>query len=54
MIEGTTHGTSWCRGLARKHGREVEGFVNISLIAGLPQAEVSISRGGFMDHPVRV
>jgi len=52
MIEGTTHTTSWCRGLARRHGREVRGFVSVSPTMGMPDFRVGGSAGEVIDHPV--
>jgi len=54
IIEGTTHATSWVRGLARRHGREVRGFVSVSPTAGMPGFRVGGSTGEVIDHPVSV
>lgn len=45
IIEGTTHTSSWCRGMARQSCQAVRGFVAVDPSPGLPQFRVAGARG---------
>jgi len=52
ILQGATLASSWCRGLVRSRGRELQGFVSIDVAPLLPVFKVGVGSTMTVHHPV--